>query len=167
MSSAGRHWALAFGLILAGCATAPETTAPPPAADGRPALVAYALSLEGVPYRDGGEAPDQGFDCSGFVRHVYHRYGIALPRDAASMARVLTRVAPASARPGDLVFFDTRGWPDSHVGIYIGQDRFVHAPSRATGAVRVSRLRHPYWRARLSGVRRAGVRAGCAPCPTD
>ncbi|MBA2592475.1 MAG: C40 family peptidase [Gammaproteobacteria bacterium] len=144
----------AFLVALAGCSTVPKTAGRPPPEAGAPPLVGYALSLRGTPYRYGGDSPRQGFDCSGFVRHVYRRYGIALPRDSASMARVLPRVLAASPRPGDLVFFNTRGRPDSHVGIYVGQGRFVHAPSRATGSVRVSNLKHRYWHARLSAVRR-------------
>jgi len=158
---ARRHAAhhLAYGVAallvaLAGCSTAPKTAGPPPPEADAPPLVGYALSLRGTPYRYGGDSPRQGFDCSGFVRHVYRRYGIDLPRDSVSMARVLPRVPAASPRPGDLVFFNTRGRPDSHVGIYVGQGSFVHAPSRATGSVRVSNLRHRYWHARLSAVRR-------------
>ncbi|MCA1853392.1 MAG: C40 family peptidase [Beggiatoa sp.] len=141
-------------IALAGCSTVPETAGPPLPQTGVPPLVGYAASLRGTPYRYCGDSPQQGFDCSSFVRHVYRRYGIDLPRDSASMARVLPRVSAASTRPGDLVFFNTRGRPDSHVGIYIGQGSFVHAPSRATGSVRVSDLRHHYWQARLSAVRR-------------
>ena len=161
---------LAYGLAAlliapTGCSTVPETAGPPLPQTGVPPLVGYAVSLRGTPYRYGGDSPRQGFDCSSFVRHVYRRYGIDLPRDSASMARVLPRVSAASPRPGDLVFFNTRGRPDSHVGIYIGQGSFVHAPSRATGSVRVSDLRHHYWQARLSAVRRppVGTSGWCQP----
>ncbi|MGH8591951.1 MAG: C40 family peptidase [Gammaproteobacteria bacterium] len=159
---------LAYGLAallvaLAGCSKISKTAGPPPPEAGVPPLVAYALSLRGTPYRYGGDGPRQGFDCSGFVRHVYRCYGIDLPRDSASMARVLPRVPAASPRPGDLVFFNIRGRPDSHVGIYVGEGRFVHAPSRATGSVRVSNLGHRYWHARLSAVRRPPVRRASPP----
>jgi cell wall-associated NlpC family hydrolase len=119
-----------------------------------PGVVNYALSLQGVPYRYGGETPAQGFDCSGFVQHVYHRQGIALPRTAHAMWRALPQVPVKQRRPGDLVFFHT-GWkPYSHVGLYLGYGRFIHAASERTGRVIVSKLTLPYWRQRFTGFRR-------------
>ena len=135
---------------------APRPLVPKPVTDlDLLGIVGYSLSLQGVPYVDGGESPERGFDCSGFVRHVYGRLGIDLPRDTWSMAAALAAEPLATRRPGDLVFFDVGRRPKSHVGIYLGDERFIHAPSTRTGHIIVSSLDAPYWSKRLSGVRRA------------
>jgi len=141
-----------FFATLFGCASTPEIspTAQPAA---RPHLVGYALSLQGAPYRYGKESPAEGFDCSGFVRHVYRQHGVSLPRRAKDMATVLTPVPKEAVNPGDLVFFNT-GAPFSHVGIYVENGDFVHAPSQRTGHVMVSSLKMDYWHKRFMGVRR-------------
>ena len=113
-----------------------------------------ALLLQGHPYVFGGESPSIGFDCSGLVVYVYHRQGLFLPRDTESLARQLPSVPPIQRQPGDLVFFNTSGKPFSHVGIYVGEQRFVHAPSQRTGKVMTSSLDQPYWRDRFMAVRR-------------
>jgi cell wall-associated NlpC family hydrolase len=139
-------------LLVAGCASKPAKLAKEP-----PAMlpaVRYALSLQGVPYRYGKESPEDGFDCSGFVQHVYRVYGIALPRTVREMAGFLSPISPDERRPGDLLFFSLDGRPYSHVGIYVGSEDFVHAPSSHTGHVIVSSLRRDYWARRLVGVRR-------------
>ena len=118
-------------------------------------IVDAALELRGTPYRYGGSSPEAGFDCSGFVRYVYGTHGVELPRVAAGMAASLPAVDRLSPAPGDLLFFNTRGARYSHVAIYIGDGRFVHAPSARTGAVVISSLGQRYWRRRLTGVRRA------------
>jgi len=144
---------LAGLLALGGCATTPEQPAP----DGAPSAaraVGYALSLQGVPYRAGKENPQEGFDCSGFVRHVFSRQGILLPRRVRDMATQLPPVDKDQRQPGDLVFFNTSGAPYSHVGIYVGDNHFVHAPSPQTGRVMVSALDLAYWWQRFMGVRR-------------
>ncbi|MGH8469867.1 MAG: C40 family peptidase [Gammaproteobacteria bacterium] len=141
--------------VLAGCAGSLTHREPAAAPGGPPGIVATALSLTGVAYRYGGDSPEEGFDCSGFVRYVYARHGIVLPRDTASMAAALAQVSLAARLPGDLLFFHTAaGRPYTHVGIYMGQDKFVHAPSVRSGAVRVSDLRAGYWWRRLAGIRR-------------
>lgn len=154
---------LLAALALGGCAfiPAPPPAAPAPLPQPAPAapsdllgVLAYATSLRGAPYREGGESPETGFDCSGFVQHVYGRVGVPLPRRVEDMARALPSVAPHLRSPGDLVLFNTTGRPHSHVGIYLGQEDFVHAPSSRTGRVMVSSLRSSYWRARLDGIRR-------------
>ncbi|MGH8583739.1 MAG: C40 family peptidase [Gammaproteobacteria bacterium] len=122
-------------------------------------VIAYALSLNGSRYRYGGTSPSAGFDCSGFVQHVYGRHGVALPRDAHAMADSLPDVRRDAAQPGDLVFFKISRQAYSHVGIYLGGRRFIHATSRRTGDVRVSSLDLPYWRTRLAGIRRPAVAA--------
>lgn len=139
--------------LLSGCASTPEA---PPASLARPRspLVNYALSLQGAPYRYGKETPREGFDCSGFVRHVYRRQGVNLPRTVKDMALVLPPVPKQAMVSGDLVFFNTTGKPFSHVGIYVNNDKFIHAPSQRTGHVLVSSLKNQYWQKRFMGVRR-------------
>ena len=150
------RFGLALGLLLlAGCASTPNKPAAPAA--GHPAVVSYALSLKGTPYRWGKASPTEGFDCSGFVQHVYGKHGVHLPRTTREIAQALPSVDKSERRPGDLLFFNTSGKPFSHVGIYVGQDTFVHAPSSHTGRVIVSSLDRHYWWRRLISVRRPGV----------
>jgi cell wall-associated NlpC family hydrolase len=112
-----------------------------------------ALSLRGAPYRNGGTDPS-GFDCSGFVKYVFSQNGVAVPRTVGDQYRSGHEVDPQQAlQPGDLVFFTTVSPGASHVGILIGGDEFVHAPS-STGEVRVERLSGPYWSTRFVGARR-------------
>lgn len=132
--------------------------APPAAADDaqgrRSAALVYAMAYVGVPYQRGGVGFEQGVDCSGFVQITYRESaGIRLPRRAAEQAQATLPIAPEALAPGDLVFFNTLGEPFSHVGIYIGQGRFIHSPR--TGAhVRMERLEDRYWRERFDGARR-------------
>jgi cell wall-associated NlpC family hydrolase len=119
--------------------------------DGR-ALADAALTLRGAPYRAGGADPS-GFDCSGFTQYVFLRYGIAMPRGVREQFQVGGFVTPTDLEPGDLLFFSTSAPGATHVGIAIGEDRFVHAPS-STGVVRVERLSASYWARRFVGARR-------------
>ncbi|ARP95860.1 hypothetical protein CAL15_16635 [Bordetella genomosp. 13] len=122
-------------------------------ADRNP-LVGAALSQLGVRYRFGGNSPDTGFDCSGLVRYSAERsLGLKLPRNAAEIAGWGMSVARDELRPGDLVFFNTMGRRYSHVGIYMGDNRFVHSPS-AGGVVRVEDMKMAYWSKRYNGARR-------------
>jgi peptidoglycan DL-endopeptidase CwlO len=116
------------------------------------ALVGTALSLRGIPYRNGGSDPS-GFDCSGFTQYVFAQYGIAIPRDVREQFRQGQDLDQRDLSPGDLVFFATTDPGASHVAIVIGSDQFVHAPS-STGVVRVERLRSSYWSQRYVGARR-------------
>ena len=120
-------------------------------------LVLSAMNFLGVPYRRGGNSAEQGFDCSGFTRYVFeHSLGLVLPRRAdqqAQQAGLLT-VARDELRPGDLVFFNTMRHAFSHVGIYLGDGKFIHAP-RAGAEVRVEDMRQAYWLKRFNGARRA------------
>ena len=100
-----------------------------------------ALSLRGVPYRNGGSDP-QGFDCSGFVQYVYNQHGRKIPRDVGQQFGLGHEVDAGALEPGDLVFFTTVAPGASHVGIVVGGDQFVHAPS-STGVVRVEKLERP------------------------
>lgn len=115
----------------------------------------YAVSLVGSPYRLGGTSPETGLDCSGFVSHVFREAaGVALPRDSRAISEAAQPLAREELRPGDLVFFNTLNRAFSHVGIYLGGDRFVHASSSRTGSVMVSSLTDRYWRERFDGARR-------------
>src|SRR5687768_18525047 len=132
---------------------APEAPAAVPApADGY-ALSGTALSLRGAPYRLGGVDPVTGFDCSGFVRYVYEQHGVRMPREVREQFRVGKTIDRDRLEPGDLVFFSTVAPGASHVGIVIGGDQFVHAPSER-GVVRVESLGSQYWSARYIGAKR-------------
>lgn len=114
-----------------------------------------ALSLLGTPYKFGGNSPEKGLDCSGFVKHVYKESAdLSLPRSAAEMSQLGETVAQTDLKPGDLVFFNTRKKPNSHVGIYAGDGEFVHASSSRTKEVTLSRINEKYWATRFNGARR-------------
>ena len=118
----------------------------------------YAISLVGSPYRLGGTSPETGLDCSGFVDHVFQQItGIKLPRDSRAISEATQPLDQSDLQPGDLVFFNTLNRAFSHVGIYLGDDRFVHATSSRTGSVMISRLSDPYWHERFDGARRVAV----------
>ena len=123
----------------------------PGTADGY-ALSGTALSLRGAPYRLGGADPN-GFDCSGFVRYVYQQHGMVMPRETREQFKLGTNVDRGRLEPGDLVFFSTVAPGASHVGIAIGGDQFVHAPSER-GVVRVESLSAQYWSTRYVGAKR-------------
>ena len=155
-----------LGLILGGCASQsmrlqqaePEpaaATAPMVKATDRASSVALqALAHLGTPYRMGGLSPQTGFDCSGLVAYVYREgAGLALPRNTFDLSHLGEPVARAALKPGDLVFYNTQRREYSHVGIYLGEERFIHAPANG-GEVRVENLRAEYWTRRYSGARR-------------
>jgi cell wall-associated NlpC family hydrolase len=126
----------------------------PSAGDYRMAAALEARFAVGTPYRYGGSSPRTGFDCSGLVAHVYERaWGVALPRSTQGQRHAGHAVKRAELKPGDLVFYNTRHRPFSHVGIYLGDGRFVHAPRRGQ-LVRIESFDSPYWRARFDGARR-------------
>jgi len=117
-------------------------------------VVVGALNMIGVRYRWGGDTPDSGLDCSGFVRYVFQdTLGMALPRRAEEMSRVGEKVRMSELKPGDLVFFNTMRRTFSHVGIYIGDNKFVHSPSTGS-TIRVDDLDSGYWEKRFTGARR-------------
>lgn len=112
-----------------------------------------AMGLMGSPYRYGGTEPIGGFDCSGLVNYVFRQAaGTPLPRSAGNQAAASRRIKRRELREGDLVFFNTLGRPNSHVGIYIGEGRFVNAPSSG-GRVRIDRLDNPYFSKRFDSAR--------------
>ncbi|MEP6915814.1 MAG: C40 family peptidase [Acidobacteriota bacterium] len=129
-----------------------DPTPPLSASESGYAITGTALALRGAPYRNGGSDP-AGFDCSGFVWYVFAQHGVQVPRTVASQYQAGTDVGSHDVRAGDLVFFNTTGGGPSHVGISIGGDEFVHAPSSA-GLVRVERLGAPYWSTRFVGAKR-------------
>jgi cell wall-associated NlpC family hydrolase len=131
----------------------PGAPVPPTStAERPPALISTALQFLGVPYRNGGTNP-AGFDCSGFVQYVFAQLGIPLPREVREQYRVGDEVDLRDVQPGDLVFFETVSRGASHVGLAIGRDEFVHAPS-SRGVVRVERYTAQYWASRFVGARR-------------
>jgi len=120
-------------------------------------LVSGALDLIGIRYRRGGTSPDTGFDCSGFVSHVFRKtLGLILPHSAREIAKSGEKVRKDELQPGDLVFFNTMRRTFSHVGIYLGEHLFVHAPASG-GEVRVEDMRTSYWSKRFTGARRIDI----------
>jgi cell wall-associated NlpC family hydrolase len=125
--------------------------------DGATEMVLTAMNFLGVRYVRGGSTAEQGFDCSGFTRHVFENsLGLVLPRRADEQARKsgLLQVKKDELKPGDLVFFNTMRRAFSHVGIYVGEGKFIHAP-RAGAEVRIEDMRASYWAKRFNGARRA------------
>jgi cell wall-associated NlpC family hydrolase len=162
---------LALGFGATGCASTGAVPQPfprpggaetrPPAAAGVPgprpgadgyAIAGTALGLRGAPYRNGGSDPS-GFDCSGFVWYVFGQHGIRVARTVGEQFREGTDVSAETLQPGDLLFFNIQGPGASHVGMAIGGDEFVHAPS-SRGEVRVERMSATYWSSRFVGARR-------------
>ena len=131
----------------------PARAEPPPEPTAPGSLVATALAFRCVPYVNDGSSPS-GFDCSSFVQYVFGQHGTTLPREVRDQYRIGRRVDVNDVQPGDPVFFQTVGRGASHVGIAIGGDQFVHAPS-SRGVVRVERYSGSYWSSRVVGARRA------------
>ncbi|PNG56171.1 Gamma-DL-glutamyl hydrolase precursor [Variovorax sp. WDL1] len=117
-------------------------------------LVVTAIGFLGVPYRRGGNTAETGFDCSGFVRAMYNQtVGHLLPRRAEEQAAATQKIDRNDLKPGDLVFFNTMRRAFSHVGIYVGDGKFIHAP-RTGAEVRVESMNGSYWQRRFNGARR-------------
>ena len=132
-------------------------------------LVMTAMNFLGVPYKRGGNSESTGFDCSGFTRHIFENsIGLALPRRADEQAQSagLLSINRAELKPGDLVFFNTMKRTFSHVGIYVGDDKFIHAP-RTGAEVRIEDMRESYWSRRFTGARRADLSAATLPLLTS
>ncbi len=159
---------IALSLALAGAAWMPSAgaaEAAPPTdttllgrihgfTDRAASLAIEAMSLMGIHYRRGGTSPEQGLDCSGLVRYVFRQaHGTELPRTSAEISQVGDHVDKNDLQPGDLVFFNTLKRAFSHVGIYLGDNKFIHAPSSG-GAVRIESMDLSYWKARFNGARR-------------
>jgi cell wall-associated NlpC family hydrolase len=131
-------------------------------------VAAYARQMVGTAYRFGGAEPATGFDCSGLVQYVYRQVsGVTLPRTARSLSELGARIPMVGLLPGDLVFFNTRRFAYSHVGIYIGHHQFIHAP-RTGERVEVSTIDSRYWQRRFNGARRlVGSVPGLLPALVD
>ncbi|MBL8299836.1 MAG: C40 family peptidase [Rhodanobacteraceae bacterium] len=154
-----RSWSalLLLAILLSACRTGPPPRAPisAPRITADPNDILFrAISLVGTPYRYGGNTPEGGFDCSGLIGYIFHDVaGARLPRSAAEINRLAApSVSRAQLAPGDLVFFRDGG-SISHIGIYVGEGRFVHAPSRG-GTVRLDALDGDYWRQHYAGAKR-------------
>lgn len=155
-------FALALSLLLAACSSpslrpsVPAETiaqAPLPVSEKGNEVALYALGLLDTGYRFGGKNPEAGFDCSGMVSYIYGQAaGLRIQGSAADIARHGRAIERKLLRPGDLVFFNTRNQPYSHVGIYLGDARFIHAPS-TNGRVRIDRLSDSYYAQRFEAAR--------------
>jgi murein DD-endopeptidase len=135
-----------LALALSGCATTPANTAP---ADHAATL---AAKMVGKPYKYGGSSPS-GFDCSGLVQYSFRHAGVSLPHNTVQQRSASRRITLAELRRGDLLFFNQEGKKYGHVAIYVGDGKFVHAPSSGK-SVRSDALSNPYWKKHLSEVRR-------------
>ena len=139
---------------LSSAARASATQAAAKVWHGAQDVALFALGLIGVDYRFGGSTPDAGLDCSGLIRYVFQEVtGATLPRTSREMSRLGDKIALPDLAPGDLVFFNTRRFAFSHVGLYLGENRFIHAPS-AGGEVQIATLDQSYWKRHFDGARR-------------
>lgn len=152
---------LAYGPAYSAQTIATQTALDLPEAQTPPSiqeLLLYALSLNGTHYKFGGRSTEGGFDCSGFVSHVFNKAaGVVLPHNTKAISNNGERVSKSELRPGDLVFFNTLRRAFSHVGIYLGDNRFIHASSSASGDVMISDMSENYWASRFNGARRLAV----------
>jgi len=134
----------------------PPAVATPGVLPTTPGVVATALTLRGTKYRDGGSEPSAGFDCSGFVQWVFAQNGVRLPREVRDQYGAGAGIGLREVKPGDLLFFETVSRGASHVGVAIGGEEFIHAPS-SNGVVRVERFTSSYWSRRFVGARRVAA----------
>jgi len=147
--------------LLGACSTTRQESIVHTAPDNQEArmnsLAIYAMSLSDTPYQYGGNSRENGFDCSGFVQFVFQNaLGLKLPRTSAEMSRAGTPLQTNQLKPGDLVFFNTTRNQFSHVGIFIGENRFVHSP-RSGKAITIASMNDGYWRVRYNGARRLSL----------
>ena len=146
--------AAAMVVLLAACGSVPPAPPERIASERRREVAIYAMSLIDTGYRFGGKNPEAGLDCSGMVAYIFERAaGLRVSGSAADIAKLGRPVDRRRLLPGDLVFFNTLNRPFSHVGIYIGDGRFVHAPSSASGRVRIDSLGHSYFAPRYETAR--------------
>lgn len=135
-------------------AEAPQQSAFASSIDKASKTLAYALSLVGVNYKYGGKSPETGLDCSGFVSYVYQQAaGLVLPHNARAISMFGQKITISELQPGDLVFYNTMRHAYSHVGIYLGDNRFIHSARTGSG-VEVVDMKENYWVKRFNGARR-------------
>jgi murein DD-endopeptidase len=151
-----RLLALLLPVLLAACATAPAATVENGNDSRAERAAGNALKMMGRPYHYGGASPTSGFDCSGLVHYSYKQSGVVLPHNTEKQRVSGRHIQKAELRRGDLVFFDQEGKKNSHVGIYLGNGKFVHAPSSGKH-VRSDRLDSPYWKKHFSEARRVSA----------
>ena len=154
--------------VVVGCAGTPPpkpavaipvTHTPQATTPTQTQVVTVAQSLLGTPYRYGGSTP-KGFDCSGFISHVYREAaGVNLPRETQGLTQIGRSIEMADLRPADIVYFKIEQQGQLHAGIYLGDGRFIHAPS-TSGQVNIQRLDLDYWKTRYQGARRVLWRSG-------
>lgn len=146
-------WAawIGVGSLMIGCASDPVSNRP--STGDVIQASAIAASMEGTPYRYGGHNPARGFDCSGLVYYSYQRAGMSVPRSTEAQRQHSRKISASSLARGDLVFFNQQGKFSSHVGIYLGNSRFVHAPSGGKH-VRIDNLNSDYWQKHFVDARR-------------
>jgi len=145
---------IAATLLLAACGSVPMAPPERVASERGREVAIYAMSLIDTGYRFGGKNPEAGLDCSGMVAYIFEQAaGLRVSGSAADIAKLGRPVDRRRLLPGDLVFFNTLNRPLSHVGIYIGDGRFVHAPSSASGRVRIDTLGHSYFAPRYETAR--------------
>ena len=149
----GKHtrWSI-WALLLSACATAPSPKQPTVSESTASSAASQALAMVGTPYRYAGSTP-AGFDCSGLVQYSYTKVGVRVSHDTRALLDMSAPVATGNLRRGDLLFFDEEGKKLSHVAIYLGSRRFVHAPSNG-GKVRTDSLDAVYWRSHFVEARR-------------
>lgn len=150
---------------------AAQTSSAEDSAQRMSGLVVAAMGALGVPYQRGGNNYESGFDCSGFVRALYQQnFKLLLPRRAAEQAGATQPIERHELKPGDLVFFNTLGRSHSHVGVYVGDHRFIHSP-KSGAVIRIEDMRVNYWHRRFDGARRvvghssAALAQAAAPTP--
>jgi cell wall-associated NlpC family hydrolase len=155
-------WIVLAAMLFSGCSSAPKAPSDTIAStriishsqsvESKPTLIEIAEGLKGKPYRYGGVTP-KGFDCSGFVHYTYGKAGLSIPRTTGEQYRMAQRLSLDEARPGDLLFFRINSRKLRHVGLYVGNGRFIHA-STSRKQVAEASLDEPYWRKRLLGAGR-------------
>jgi cell wall-associated NlpC family hydrolase len=151
-----RLLAVLLPVLLAACATEPVGSLNQGNESKADRAAGNAMKMLGRPYHFGGASPASGFDCSGLVQYSYKRVGLTLPHNTEKQRVTGRHIQKAELRRGDLIFFDQEGKKNSHVGIYLGEGRFVHAPSSGK-EVRSDRLDSPYWKKHFSEARRVAT----------
>lgn len=145
---------IAVSMVISACGSSPQYRSNNSSSPSKQSIIKTAKNMLGVKYRYGGASPSKGFDCSGLVQYSHRNAGIRLPRTTSQQFKVAKRVSRRYLKEGDLVFFKTS--PSrlvSHVGIYLGNNKFIHAPSSGKH-VKINSMKEKYWRKRFVGAGR-------------